>query len=177
MTGATVIQVPGIRSLMCRYEFQPESDQNSRRPFVNTVMRFRVPWNWKSNLSVKILHYVVRLLRKIWGQMAVFGTRGKTAKPILWLIALRPDLLSHNRFSFITHTFKFLQIASIAFSRLLAPSTKPTLNKWDVNVICFLAPEFSMDVWTKCVLQILTGSNYTQLHVYWKKWTNLNLNF
>jgi hypothetical protein len=83
-----------------------------------------------------------------------------------WLTALRPDPAVSQQNTFVTHTFMFLHITSTVFSRPLALSSGPALNKWGVIVSCFLAPDFTMDVWTKCVFkdterQTTTAHSYT----------------
>ena len=89
---------------------------------------------------------------KIWGKMMVFGKRLKTAQPVMInCTEARPAVSQQN--TFVTHAFMFVQITSTVFSRPLAPSSGPALNKWGVTVSCFLAPEFTMDVLTKCVFK------------------------
>lgn len=91
--------------------------------------------------------------------------RLKTAQPVMInCTEARPAASQQN--TFVTHAFMFVQITSIVFSRPLAPSSGPALNKWGVTVSCFLAPEFTLDVLTKCVFkdndrQTATSHSYT----------------
>jgi hypothetical protein len=87
-------------------------------------MKFRVPWNWKSNLSVKTLHHWLCLLRKIRGKMAVSGTRGKTAQPVMINYTEGRTAVS-TEFS-ILHTHTHIYISSDSFNSIFKATPSVT---------------------------------------------------